>query len=67
MDVLLWAFFVGCLACACIVVMALTNDKWALRWAAILTARVEARVAYRERYTAALSRIEADFGLEPRG
>ena len=49
-----------------VVVLALFVDSWALRWAAILKARVEARTAYRERYAAALRRIEAEFGLDGR-
>lgn len=58
-------FLIG-LASFCIVVVALFCDSTALRLAAIIKARVEARSAYRERYTAALSRIEGEFNIPAR-
>ena len=59
-------FLIGA-ASFCIVVVALFCDKTALRFAAIIKARCEARHAYRERYAAALARIESEFGLEAMG
>ena len=66
MDIFFAAFFTTCLAAFCVVILALFTDSWALRWSAILKARVEARAAYRESYRAALLRVEAEYGLEPR-
>lgn len=64
MQAIFGFIFLVCLACACLVVLAAFQDSWALKVAAILRARVEARVAYREKYAAAIKRLHQEFGLE---
>jgi uncharacterized membrane protein len=57
MQLIAGVFGLSVLALACAFVAALFDDGWALRVAAILIARREARVAYRARYQEALAEL----------
>lgn len=67
MELSNWPVYVSVLiglAAVCTIGLMLYEDKWALRWAAILKARVEGRVAYRKSYAAEKTRLEQEYGLE---
>ncbi len=61
MQLIAGCFGMTVLALACALVIALFDDGWALRIAAILIARKEARVAYRACYAEELKRREEEF------
>jgi len=63
MDIFIGLLELTALAFALTLLTALYNDSWALRIAAILIARKEARVAYRRRYAEALAQREKEFEL----
>lgn len=63
MELIIGIFGLTGLALACALLAALFDDKAALRVAAILIARREARVAYRARHAEVLAERTEEFGL----
>lgn len=63
MEIIVGLIGITGLALACAFLAALFDDKWALRVAALLIARKEARVAYRARHAEVLAERVAEFGL----
>ncbi len=64
MDIFIGLLGLTALAAICLVILVLFEDSWALRFAAILKTRVEARAAYKERHKERLGHWEQEFGIK---
>jgi len=64
MQIILGTLALAAMAFSLVLILALVDDAVGKRVAAVLLARVAARVAYRKEYNAVLGQREREFGLE---